>query len=174
MAVPVAEPAPAPAPVPVAAPAAPAAASGEHPLAITNSPWSQETKPDPDLLPSADVLPSALVPASPPVAEPLPVSSVAPPQRSNRVLMTVGLAVAVVALIATVVLLTMSSKSGPDDPANVKVGAEQRDYADDPTPTAAPSKATAAPVKRPVVIPKPVAPKTTAKPKKPEDIYEDL
>jgi hypothetical protein len=84
--------------------------------------------------------------------------------------MTVGLAVAVIALIATVVYLTVTDKGAPDDPANVKVGAEQNEYGDEPAPTPTPSQ-TAAPTKPPVPIPRPV-PKT--KPKAPEDIYEDL
>ena len=83
---------------------------------------------------------------------------------SSRTLMTVGLAIAAIALIALVAYFMTSSGDVSDDPTSVG-GVEQRDYGDEPPPTPT-ATATAAPAPRPV--PRPVAPK----PSNPEDIYE--
>ncbi len=155
----------------------------EHPLAATNSPWTAAEKVDADELPSADFLPSAQVQVS--AAPPAP--AVAEERTGgSRTLMTMGLLVAALALVGAVVYFTMidRKRSGPEDPAKVKVGTEQRDYdmdTDGPAPgtsstvDAAPEPS---PAPRPVIVPK-VIPKSTA-PKPPptrksaEDIYDGL
>jgi hypothetical protein len=161
------------APALAAAPAGPdpaAAPAGEHPLAATNSPWTQTsdgTAPVP--LPSADVLPSAQLPsvqAAPPADEVKVEAVVAPSEDdtgSSRTLMTAGLAIAAIALIALVAYFMTSSGDVSDDPTSVG-GVEQRDYGDEPAP-APTATATAAPKPRPITPPLP-------KPSNPEDIYE--
>ena len=145
-----------------------AAPDGEHPLAATNSPWTQTsdgTGP-PVPLPPADALPSAQLPSAqavPAADEPDVEPAVAPVEaHGSRTLMTVGLAIAAVALIALVAYFMTSSDDVSDDPTSVG-GVEQRDYGDDPPPTTA--TATAAPAPRPVPRPVPT-------PSGQDDIYE--
>jgi hypothetical protein len=156
----------------------PGARAGDHPLATTNSPWEQ-TKTAADLAPPAEMLPSAQIISQAPTPEPAPVVSPAVRSGSSRLAMTIGLAVAAVALIATVVYLTMME--GPDEsaPADIKVGAEQREYGDDPvrTPPVETAKPTAKPVAPPPPQPQIKQPTVPVKPnprKAAEDVYEDL
>jgi hypothetical protein len=143
------------------------ASIGEHPLATTNSPWSQEQKLSADVLPSASVLaPQEAEPAPPPP----PVAPEAAPH--SRTAMTIGLAVAAVALIMAVVYFTVSESDKGDDPANVKVGSEQREYGDEPVPAPTTSDEPQVAPKPP--SPPPVLPKALPKPKPKEDIYENI
>jgi len=145
-------------------------------LAATVSRWSsQDTAPAADLLPSA-ALPSAQISQSPPAVAPAPAVPAATSGRS-RTVMTIGLAVAAVALVATVVYLTMSQSSSVDDPTDVKLGAEQREYGDDPEPAKTATARPTAPKAVPRVPFKFKKPTTSPKPtprKEPEDIYDDL
>ena len=161
------------APVEQAAPAtsdgaAPATSHGEdeHPLAATNSPWlAAEQKLDAAVLPSAF---HTTMDQPSPVAVPEAVAETS--GGGSRMVMTVGLGVAAVALIAAVAYFAMSSRDKSHDPTNVDM--EQREY------TEAADTATAS--AKPVELPEPVQPikrpvKTQAPVKKPpEDIYEGL
>src|SRR5690606_15049675 len=120
----------------------------------------------------ADVLPSASV-LAPPEAEPAPPPPPVEPEGGahSRTAMTIGLAVAVLALIAAVVYFTVSESDKSDDPANVKVGSEQRDYGDEPLPE---PTATEEPKAAPKPIAPPPMPKAPPKPKAPVDIYENI
>jgi hypothetical protein len=73
--------------------------------------------------------------------------------------------VAALALVGAIIYLVVSKGPASDDPTDVKVGSEQREYGDDPMPTST-ATATAEPKPAPkkgVVVPKP---------KSGEDIYE--
>jgi len=133
---------------------------------VTNSPWETTANVDADLLPSANVLQTADEP--PPAPE--PPSELVAPRRGSRLGMTIGLAVVMLVLSAVVIYLTMFDKSGDQSPADVKVGSEQRDYGDEPVPSASAS-ATAAPTHR---RPRYQPPRPVHKANKPADIYEDL
>lgn len=163
----------------------PAETSGddEHPLAATNSPWTAEDSVKAEDLPSADFLPSAQVSQAPEPA-PLPAAE-KESSGGSRTLMTVGLAVAAIALIGAVAYFTIiDQKSSSDDPAKVNVGSEQREYDMDddrkksePKPSATPEvKPKPPPPKpKPVVVPKTIPkPRVPTPRKKPEDIYDGL
>ncbi len=146
----------------------PGGREGDHPLAVTSSPWETTSNVDAELLPSAAVLQAA---APAPEAPPVDSGEVASASSSSRLGMTIGLAIAAVALVAAVVYFLVTETGAGDDPADVKVGSEQQEYGDDPAPTATAS----APAPKPK--PKPIyRPPSKPKPKddKPEDIYENL
>ncbi len=135
-------------------------------MAVTSSPWETTSNVDADLLPSAAVLQAAApVPETPPAESGKDVAE----SSGSRLGMTIGLAVAAVALVVAVVYFIVMDKASADDPADVKVGSEQREYGDDPIPTATASapKPKPKPVYRPPPKPKP-------KKNEVEDIYEDL
>lgn len=171
------------APAPGGAPARAGPPAGEHPLAATNSPWTQTadgTAP-PVLLPAADVLPSAqAVAAAPEPKEEAIIAPIESSSGSSRTLMTVGLAIAAIALIALIAYFMTASGDVSDDPTSVG-GVEQRDYGDDPAPKPT-SSATANPAPRPYVpAPAPNPPsgdiyeqKDKPAPAPAEDIYDDL
>ena len=117
------------------------------------------------MLPSANVLqPSRPEEQPPPPPPPEPVGN----SHGSRMAMTIGLAIAAVALIGTIVYFMVSGGSSSEDPTDVKVGSEQVDYGDEPT-----AAATATASAKPKVAPRPRF-KPKAKPKADEDIYEDL
>jgi hypothetical protein len=155
----------------------------ENPLAATNSPWTSSENME-DVSPPPEVLPSAQVSKQPPA--PTPATASVPEEGGSRGAMTLLLGVAVLALIGAVVYFTVIDKrpTKSDDPAQVDVGSEQRDYDAEPKPSATPS----APAPEPSEVPKPapppptvvlpkIAPPTVPKPsrrKSAEDIYDGL
>jgi hypothetical protein len=137
------------------------AASDPGAYGAANSPWSANRSIDADVLPSANVLQPTSAAAAPPPSPPIAA------RPGSRAAMTIGLAVAAVALIALVIYFVMLERGSEVDPDDVNVGSEQRDYGDEPAPTAS---ATGAPS-----APKPVAKPPPAKPKPPpDDVYDGL
>lgn len=135
---------------------------------MTSSPWETTSNVDAELLPSAAVLQAAS-----PVAEAPPVDSAKDDGKadSSRLGMTIALAIAALALVGAVVYFLVFDSASGDDPADVKVGSEQRDYGDEPVPTATASAVAPKPKPKPVYRP---PPKPKVKKGDREDIYEDL
>jgi hypothetical protein len=158
-----------PAAVAGATPFAPPAGAPGDPAGMQGpSPWTSEEQIDAGMLPSATVLQAQTFEPTPVAAAPPPVLAPAPSPGRSRLLMIAGIAVAM-ALLGAIVYLAASEGPSTDDPALVK-GIEQRDYGDDPIPTAS---ASASSKPRPVYR----RPKAAPPPKKAEpadDIYEDL
>jgi hypothetical protein len=84
--------------------------------------------------------------------------------------MTIGLAVAALALVAAIVYLTLSKRRGSEDPADVKAGQAQKSYDDEPqAPTATATASAKAPPK-----PKGNWPSKGGKKKESDDFYDHL
>jgi len=140
-------------------------ADGEHSLAATNSPWLTQQTFDAEMLPSAFATTGVEQPLPPP-----PEEVATGPSKGGNALMTVGLAVAAVALIGVIVYFAMADSGHSEDPTKVNV--EQRDYADAPQSSATSAPSVSAKPRPVRVIRK--APPPPPPPAKAEDIYEDL
>ncbi|MEM9692198.1 MAG: hypothetical protein AAGA56_06625 [Myxococcota bacterium] len=88
--------------------------------------------------------------------------------------MTVVLAIAAVGLVAGLVYFAVTGRGVSGDPASVDVGAEQREYDDEPTPASSTEPAPPAAPRPPPRPRPPPGPAPTPKKKSAGDIYDDL
>jgi hypothetical protein len=87
--------------------------------------------------------------------------------------MTIGLVIAALALAAAVVYLIVIDRPTQDDPADVEMGTEQRDY-EEPSVASAPAPSVSAAPPKPLVRPKLPLPTSSSTKPRGDDIYDGL
>jgi hypothetical protein len=93
-----------------------------------------------------------------------------PTEQGSRTGITVLLALAALALAAVVAYFAISAGKKSDDPADVKAGQAQKDYAMDTIAAGSATQSASAAAPKPIFKAPPPPPKPTPK----RDIYDDL